>query len=93
MPSLYCPPADITDMYFTPYMLALKRKDTHKEAGCSPVLTDVDVVDLVSHNGKFGDGLNHIVTLQHQVSLQTTCWGERSGVVNHCFLCCHDDRG
>lgn len=33
------------------------------------VLNHVDIVDLVGHNSELGDGLNHMVALQHQVSL------------------------
>lgn len=39
----------------------------HKHA---PVLTDVDIVYLVCHDSQFGDGLDHVITLQHQVTLE-----------------------
>lgn len=35
----------------------------------SPALVDVDVVDLIGANGDLGQGLDHVVALQDDVSL------------------------
>lgn len=45
----------------------------------TPVLTDIDVVYLVRQDGQFGDRLDHVVTLQHQVALKA-----ESGKVKVC---------
>lgn len=43
------------------------RMDGHTH---TPVLADVDIVYLVCHDGQLGDCLNHMIALQHQVTLE-----------------------
>ena len=70
MPSLPGPPANVM----------LERSRCVRPAPCactacsaalpaSPALVDVDVVHSVSAEGRLGQGLDHVVTLQHHVPL------------------------
>lgn len=70
MPSLPGPPANVMLERSGHVRPAHRARLAHSAAlPASPALVDVDVVHSVSTEGRLGQGLNHVVTLQHHVPL------------------------